>query len=72
MLDLFPVSWYAQHKLRRFEIAYVAESHQGDVLHFYQEKGDDNETYRIKITKSSENDTNETEVCRSLLNFVKV
>ena len=60
------------YHLRRFEIAYVAESHQGDVLHFYQEKGDDNETYRIKITKSSENDTNETEACRSLLNFVKV
>ena len=72
VLDLFPVSWYAQHKLRRFEIAYVAESHQGDVLHFYQEKGDDNETYRIKIAGSSGDDAGEGGVWRSLVDFVGV
>jgi len=41
VLDLWNLEWYRQHQIRRFEIAYVAESHQGDRLGFYQELGSD-------------------------------
>ena len=30
VLDLWDIAWYKEHRLRRFEIAYVAETHQGD------------------------------------------
>ena len=33
VLDLFPIDWYKEHPLKRFDIAYVAEAHQGDRLH---------------------------------------
>lgn len=36
-LDLFPLAFYAANRLKRFDIAYVAESHQGDRLSFYVE-----------------------------------
>ena len=38
ILDLFDLEYYKTHFLQRFEIAYVAESHQGDKLKFYLEK----------------------------------
>ena len=38
VLDLFDLEYYKTHFLQRFEIAYVAESHQGDKLNFYLEK----------------------------------
>lgn len=38
VLDLFDLDYYKTHFLQRFEIAYVAESHQGDLLNFYLEK----------------------------------
>ena len=67
-LDLFPVEWYATHRLRRFDIAYVAESHAGDRLNFYQETTDEL-TFNIRITKGCEG--NETEVVRCSLKFEK-
>ena len=38
VLDLWGQEWYAHHTIKRFEIAYVAESHQGDRLRFYLEQ----------------------------------
>lgn len=38
ILDLFDLDYYRTHFLQRFEVAYVAESHQGDQLNFYLEK----------------------------------
>ena len=67
-LDLFPVEWYATHRLRRFDIAYVAESHAGDRLNFYQETTDEL-TFNIRITKGCEG--NETDVVRCSLKFEK-
>lgn len=32
VLDLFDLDWYREHQLRRFEIAYVSETHFGDRL----------------------------------------
>ena len=37
ILDLWPLSWYKSHPLKRLEIAYVSEGHQGDILNFYTE-----------------------------------
>lgn len=70
ILDLFDVDFYKQHRLKRFEIAYVAESHQGDILNFYKEKVGENE-YCIKIMKKEKNSEENIEVVRSKVKFVK-
>ena len=44
ILDLFPVERFRQQGLRRFEIAYKAESYIGDSLWFYVQDVDDRET----------------------------
>ena len=38
VLDLWDLAWYREHQIKRLEIAYVAEAHQGDRLSFYQEE----------------------------------
>lgn len=67
VLDLFPIDWYKTHRIKRFDIAYVAESYYGDQLKFYREKVDDN-TFHIRICKSN-SETGETEVVRSMVRF---
>ena len=77
VLDLFSLDWYRKYAIRRFEIAYVAESHFGDRLSFSIEKADgtplccipndvdeDRLEYHIRIS-------NGIEVCRSSVVFVK-
>ena len=51
VLDLWNLEWYANHSIRRFEIAYVAESHAGDCLSFYSEETEENE-FCIRIVKN--------------------
>lgn len=71
ILNLFPLDFYSTHRLQRFEIAYVAESHQGDRLHFYREESADG-AYRVRVTKTErQNDASEVEVVRSYVKFVK-
>lgn len=70
ILDLFDMSYYRQFNIRRFEIAYVAESYCGDKLSFWREQIADNE-YCIRITKNTENDGKTIEVCRCKIVFVK-
>jgi len=70
VLDLFSVDWYRKHRIRRFDIAYVAESHYGDKLNFYREQTGDEE-FCIRITKLSADDGNDVEVCRSKIKFIK-
>lgn len=70
VLDLFDLDWYRRHDIRRFEIAYVAESHQGDRLSFYMERTSPLDC-NIRITKSQENSTDSIEVCRSRILFVE-
>lgn len=70
ILDLFDIDYYLTHFLQRFEIAYVAESHQGDKLKFYMEQVEDEE-FCIKITKICRNNENEVEIVRSKLKFIK-
>ncbi len=52
ILDLFPIDWFASKGLRRFEMAYVAESYYGDVLTFSREAVSDDE-YDIEIKKNN-------------------
>ena len=71
VLDLFPISFYREYDIRRFEIAYVAESHGGDNLQFCLQDGADELEKLIRITKSGDNGTESVEVCRSMIKFVK-
>ena len=64
VLDLWNLDWYREHAIRRFEIAYVAEAHQGDRLSFYCEQTADL-TYCVRIVRSDG-----TECCRSMVVFV--
>ena len=68
VLDLWDIAWYRDHRLRRFEIAYVAETHQGDKMHFYREQVAEKE-YCVRLTKTDALTQAETEVCRCRLLF---
>jgi acyl-ACP thioesterase len=63
VLDLWDIAWYREHRLKRFEIAYVAEAHQGDKLGCYREQTAENE-YCIRLVKTGRNDDKPVEVCR--------
>ena len=51
ILDLFPLEQFKEKRVRRFEMAYVAESYYGDTLSFYQEKVGADE-YHIEVKKN--------------------
>ena len=68
VLDLWDIAWYREHRLKRFEIAYVAEAHQGDKMDFYREQIADNE-FCVRLTKTDLSSQKETEVCRCRLVF---
>ncbi len=63
VLDLWPMDWYRDHQISRFEIAYVAEAHAGDRLSFYREDGTDGDS-SIRIVR-----TDGTECCRCRVVF---
>ena len=69
VLDLWDIAWYREHRLKRFEIAYVAEAHQGDQLNFYREQTAENE-YCVRLVKTSHESLNAVEVCRCKLLFI--
>ena len=71
VLDLFGMEWHRTHRLARFEIAYVAESHGGDRLAFYREQTGDGE-YCVRIAILPENGEKEVETCRSKVKFVNI
>lgn len=70
ILDIFGIDWYRSHDIRRFEIAYVAESHQGDRLSLYKEQTAPND-YNIRMEKTQEGSIQSVEVCRSRISFVE-
>lgn len=51
ILDLFPLELYKKKSVKRFEIAYVAESYYGDELTFLKEKVGEDE-YNVEIIKN--------------------
>ena len=52
ILDLFPLEVFKEKALKRFEIAYVAESYYGDTLSFFIEEKS-SEEFDVEIRKSS-------------------
>ena len=70
ILDIFPLDFYRTNRLKRFDIAYVAESYYGDTLNYYVEEKSETEKM-IRITKSSEKDEKEVEVVRCEMKFEK-
>lgn len=52
ILDLFPIEMFREKRIRRFEMAYVAESYYGDTLTFCREEVTDGE-YDIEIKKNN-------------------
>ena len=69
VLDLFPADVYRTKMLRRFDIAYVAESHAGDTLRFYMEDGAEAGEHLVRISKVT--DDGEAECVRAHLRFVE-
>lgn len=63
VLDLFDIDYYKKLNIKRFEIAYVAESYFGDKLDFFIEETGKN-IFQVEIRKNS----SET-VCRCLVMF---
>ena len=53
ILDLFPMDTFKEKQVKRFEIAYVAESYYGDALSFYLEQKGENE-YDIEVKKNNQ------------------
>lgn len=70
ILDLWDVEWFRHHRVKRFEIAYVAESHGGDTLHFMREQTATDE-YCVRVMKQEPRSNEKIEVCRSKVKFVK-
>ena len=64
VLDLWPLDWYREHTVKRLEIAYVAEGHQGDRLSFYRQQTADTE-FCIRIVRGDG-----VECCRSKVVFI--
>lgn len=51
ILDLFPIEVFKEKRVKRFEMAYVAESYYGDTLSFYREEVGEGE-YDIEVRKN--------------------
>lgn len=69
MLDLFDMEWHKTHTIKRFDIAYVAESYCGDKLNFYTEDINEN-TVNIRISKSNK-EADDLEVVRCMIKYIK-
>lgn len=69
ILDLFSQEWFAQKRIVRFEMAYVAESYFGDKLSFYRDEINEDE-FNVEVRKNVglSNETGEV-VCRSKVKF---
>ena len=64
ILDLFPMEMFKEKRIKRFEMAYSAESYYGDVLSFCREQTGKDE-YDIEVRKNGEE-----MVCRSKVRFI--
>lgn len=53
ILDLFPLEIFREKRIRRFEMAYNAESYYGDTLAFYKEQVSENE-YDTEVKKNGQ------------------
>lgn len=65
ILDIFPVEYYMQHQVCRFEIAYMAECLFGERLSIFKEESEPG-VFQIEIRKEGNNEI----ACRSKIVFV--
>ncbi len=65
-LNLFPIDHFRTRSVKRFEMAYVAESYAGDTLNFYLDRPAPDE-YCIEIKKNADE-----VVCRSKIQFREI
>jgi acyl-ACP thioesterase len=70
VLDLWDLDWYREHQIKRFEIAYVAETHAGEKMSFYRQQTGEDE-YCVRICKTDATTGEEVEACRSKVVFMK-
>ena len=70
ILDLFPLEWYKQHTIRKFDIAYITESHNDETLKFYTDKKIETVSDEVAIQITKSNSEGEIEVCRCKITFV--
>ena len=52
ILDLFPLDFYKEKRIHRFEVAYVAESFYNDELLFFCDQGSDG-VYNVEVRKNT-------------------
>ncbi len=64
ILDLFPMNYYMQHQIYRFEIAYMEECLFGEELCMYKEEKEPGE-FHVEIRKAGTNEI----ACRSKIVF---
>ena len=64
ILDLFPMEVFKEKRIKRFEMAYSAESYYGNVLSFYREPTG-NDEYDVEVMKNGAE-----VVCRSKVKFI--
>ena len=69
VLDLWDLDWYEHHRVRRIEIAYVAEAHCGDTIQMYCEE--EELTFHVRMERVDANTGENVEICRCLVAFVK-
>lgn len=70
ILDLFSIEYYKKYRIKKFDIAYIMESHNNDKLNFYTNIDSINEcnnTVSVRVTKSGFKE--EKEVCRCQFSF---
>lgn len=70
ILDLFPIEYYKKYRIKKFDIAYIMESHNNDKLNFYTNIDSINEcnnVVSVRVTKSGFKE--EKEVCRCQISF---
>ena len=70
ILDLFPIEYYKKYRIKKFDIAYIMESHNNDKLNFYTNIDSINEcnnVVSVRVTKSGCKE--EKEVCRCQFSF---
>jgi len=67
LLDLIPMDVYRTKFIKRFDIAYVAESYGGDTLRFYADHADGSDDYMYRVCKVTSD--GETECVRTHIRF---
>lgn len=70
LLNLWDINFYKEHRVKRIEIAYVAESHCNDTLIFRTFNASEEEI-AVSIAKREPNSTNTIEVCKCKVVFTK-